>query len=225
MTKAVILQARTGSVRLPGKVLKPLFGSPLIERVVDALLVAETVDFVVGAISENSEPELERVLLAKGCYVFRGSEEDVLGRFVQALQINRVDLVIRATGDNPFVSPEHIDSIVKLHLAEQADLSHWLGLPLGCGVEVVNAKALLEADAEAVDPYEREHVTPFLYRHRERFKILEPVLTGYPDISLTVDSPADFKKAEQIMQGLYVGKPLQVDEICQFFDKSPELFG
>lgn len=224
MTKAVILQARTGSVRLPGKVLKPLVGSPLIERVVDALLAAKAVDFVVGAISANSDPELEKVLRAKGCRVFKGSEDDVLDRFAQAVQENNVDLVIRATGDNPFVSPVHIDSIVKLHLEEQADLSHWLGLPLGCGVEVVNSQALLIAAAEANDPYEREHVTPFLYRHRERFKILEPVLTGFPDICLTVDTKADFKLAERVMQELYQGKPLSVKGICKLYNEKPELF-
>ncbi len=226
MIKAVILQVRTGSVRLPGKVLKPLFGSSLlIELVVDALLSAQSVDFVVGAISENSDPELEKVLLAKGCSVFKGSEDDVLGRFSQAVQENSVDLVIRATGDNPFVSPEHLDSIVKLHIEEQADLSHWLGLPMGCGVEVVNAQALLTAATEAIDPYEREHVTPFLYRHRNRFKILEPVLTDYPDIRLTVDTPNDFKRAELIMQEIYSGKPLLVGDISKLYDKKPELFG
>lgn len=223
MKLPVILQSRMGSTRLPGKALRDFGGRPLTVRVLEALLAARHVSHVVVAVPANSEEALRPLAEALGCRLFVGSEEDVLGRFAGALEGEDAAHCIRATGDNPLVCPELLDRIVEHHLASGADLSHYLGIPLGTGVEVVRTAALLEAAREAADPYEREHVTPFLYRHRQRYRIEEPVLELRGELRLTVDTEEDFRRVAALWQALYRGHPLPLREILATLEQKPDL--
>lgn len=223
MKLPVILQSRMGSTRLPGKALRELGGRPLTVRVLEALLAARRVAHVVVAVPANSEAALRPLVEALGCRLFVGSEEDVLGRFAGALEGETAAHCIRATGDNPLVCPELLDGIVEHHLASGADLSHYIGNALGTGVEVVRTAALLEAAGEAVDPFEREHVTPFLYRHPERYRIEEPRLELGGELRLTVDTEEDFRRVEAIWRALYRGRPLPLREILATLEQKPDL--
>jgi spore coat polysaccharide biosynthesis protein SpsF len=128
--------------------------------------------------------------------VFRGDEQDVLGRFTGALkQAGEFHTVVRLTADNPAIDPAFIDAAVGHHLATSADYTHTTGLPLGTNIEVLSAKALLHAGQAATQPDEREHVTPYLRRHPELFRLETLALTVAPAVAalrLTVDYPSDY---------------------------------
>ena len=219
----VLLQARMGSTRLPGKILRDLCGRPLLVRVIEALQSAASVDGVILAVDTGSAEALLPLAEETGCRLFAGSEDDVLGRFAGALEGVAAEHCIRATGDNPLVCPELLDRIVEHHLDTDADLSHFLGNALGTGVEVIRVRSLMEAAAEAADPYEREHVTPFLYRHRDRFRIEEPELDMGGGLRLTVDTEDDFFLVERVFKRFYRGKPLPLREILRALNKNPDL--
>lgn len=226
MKVLAIIQARTGSTRLPGKVALPLAGRPLIQRVIEAVRAAELVTDVVLAVPEGDHDALAPQAEAAGCRIFAGPEEDVLGRFALASALVASDTIVRATGDNPFVCPEHIDSILRHHAQQGADLSHWLGIPLGSGVEVIRRTALLEAAASARLPCEREHVTPWIYANRDRFCVEEPDLALDPGIRLTVDTREDYARAVRLADFFHQRGmlPVRLGQIFALWETDPALF-
>jgi spore coat polysaccharide biosynthesis protein SpsF len=128
--------------------------------------------------------------------VFRGDEQDVLGRFAGALaHAGDFQMVVRLTADNPAIDPTFIDAAVAHHLATGADYTYTNGLPLGTNIEVISSTALLRAHREATAPDEREHVTPYLRRHPELFRLETLALAVPPTVAglrLTVDYPSDY---------------------------------
>lgn len=201
LKSAIFLQARLGSSRLNQKIIKNLAGKTLIEQVTDRLkLSLGIIDELVIVTSHNSYDTLNSIFsdddLVK---VIAGSEDNVLERFYNAnLQI-QANIIIRATADNPFVSLDHLFSIMEHHISKNADLSHYLGLPWGAGVEVITSDALYKAYHQANTNYQFEHVTPYLYEHPEQFHIEEPQLNDIfnrPDIRITIDEEEDFQLAE-----------------------------
>ncbi len=191
----VVLQARLGSTRLPCKALLPFGGGTLLESCLRRLSRVPA-DLRVLATEPGSAPELGPRAEALGWKVFVGSEEDVLARYCGAIREYRLSRVVRATGDNPFVSPEAAAALLADPRTAASDYAAHQGLPLGFGVEVVRASALLEAEAESSDPYEREHVCPFLYRRPERFRLYRPeapISLRAPDARVTVDTREDYE--------------------------------
>lgn len=168
----------------------------------------------------GSAEALSPLARREGFAVFVGSEEDVLERYCMAAREYRVDTVIRATGDNPLTSTALARSILTAHRETGADLSHYLGIPWGSGVEVIRSEALFVAEREATDPEEREHITTFLYRHPERFRIEEPAAPPelrLPEARVTVDTEADYALVTRIFEDLYAGEPVEVSEIAAWF--------
>jgi spore coat polysaccharide biosynthesis protein SpsF len=208
-----ILQARMSSSRLPGKVMRPLAGAPMIARQIERLRRAASLSRIVVATSdEASDQPLADYLQGAGVEVFRGSLTDVLGRFAACAE--RFDLrgpLVRLTADCPLADPELVDACVALHLSEGADFTsndQHRTFPRGLDVEVFNREGLDEAAGEARDPYDREHVTPFFYRNPERFRLAE-LTQARDDSSLrwTVDTPQDFAYVERVYAALYNAKP------------------
>lgn len=198
----VILQARLGSTRLPRKALLPFGDGTLLESCLRRLSRVPA-DLRVLATEPGSAPELGPRAEALGWKVFVGSEEDVLARYCGAIREYRISRVIRATGDNPFVSPEAAESLLSDPRTAVSDYAAYQGLPLGFGVEVVRASALLEAEAESSDLYEREHVCPFLYRRPGRFSIYRPEAPGSlraPEARVTVDTREDYEAARALAE-------------------------
>jgi len=224
MKVSVIVQARTGSTRLPGKVLLPLGGRPLLASVLEALLAAQTVAEVIVAVPERDLDALGPIVTAAGCAIVGGSEDDVLSRYEKAARTARCATIVRATADNPLVCPELLDEIVGRHFAEGADLSHYLGIPPGSGVEVVSAVALFAAAAEAVLPYEREHVTPFIYAHRERFIVREPDLGLDPGLRLTVDTQDDYARVAAILERMGTARPITLRRLLELYRQDAAVF-
>lgn len=206
MTTIAVVQARMGSSRLPGKVLKDVGGRPLLALML-ARLRPVAVDQIVVATSDHSRDDpVADLATSAGAAVVRGPELDVLARFARALDMHPADTVVRLTADCPFVDPGLVDEAVTVHRAAGADYtSNTLvrTFPDGLDVEVIDSRALCDAAEEAADPAEREHVTPFVQRRPERFRLRAfrgPELLG--DERWTVDTPADLERVRQILAAL-----------------------
>ncbi len=191
-----VVQARTGSTRLPGKVLLPLAGRPVLGWVVRAAQSAPGVDDVVVATSTASGDDAVAELAADlGVGVVRGSQDDVLSRFVLARETTGADAVVRLTADCPLLDPALIEQVVAAWRADPA-----LGyvattlvrtLPRGLDTELVSAAALATADARARD-HHRVHVTSWLYAEPWRCRSLGIVVQpDCHDLRVTLDTPAD----------------------------------
>jgi len=201
---AIVLQARLDSTRLPGKALLPLDGKPLLFRVMQALNNIPA-DLRILACSEDSFSSFSPLASEADFQIFSGPKEDVLERYCQTIKRFSIDRVIRATGDNPFVFADSAIAINAEALAINADYAGYFGLPYGAGVESVSASALLRAGKEAVSPFEREHVCPYLYNHGELFRLhrpLSPIRWQGSSIRLTVDTQEDYENAEKLYTAL-----------------------
>src|SRR5262245_59745058 len=173
MKVVAIVQARMGSTRLPGKVMKPIGGVPMIELLLSRLGRAQEVDEIVLATSDApGDQELARRVDALGIRCFRGSENDVLDRYYRAAVEAGADAVVRVTGDCPLVDPQLVDEIVRAFRTSAVDyVSNTMTptFPNGLDVEVFRMEALATAWREAQTSYDREHVTPYLHR-ADRFR-------------------------------------------------------
>jgi spore coat polysaccharide biosynthesis protein SpsF len=153
------------------------------------------------ACDEASAEAFAPLAARAGFVLFPGPKEDVLARFALAIRKHSLERVIRATADNPFVSPELASLVSDRAVETDVDFAALDLMPLGLGVEAARASALLAADEEAVDPYEREHVCPFLYRRPERFRLLRedaPPEYRYPAGRVTVDTAGDYERALEL---------------------------
>lgn len=218
MRTGIFIQVRLGSTRLPRKATLPLPGGNLIQHVMRSLAGVHA-DVRALLTEEASAEELLPFADAEGYAVFIGPELDVLARYCMACREYAVSRVVRATGDNPLTSASLATEILGVHTSRSADLSHYLGCPLGTGVEVVEAEALYAAEKDAMAPEEREHITTFLYRHPERFVILEPMAPAcarLADAHVSVDTRDDFDRVKAIFEALYVGRPLEANEVVDW---------
>lgn len=220
----IFVQVRLGSMRLPGKALLPLGGSTVIEQVMAALSAVPAAALALLT-DEDSAGALEQPARRHGYAVVVGPREDVLARYTSAVRRFNVDTVVRATGDSPLVSAPLAREILAIHEAAGADLSHFLGCPLGTGVEVIASRALEQAGTHASDPAEREHISTYLYRNRERFTILEPAVPAeieqlYANVS--VDTPEDYARLLAIYADLHHGAPLKVRDVVRWLREHPE---
>jgi spore coat polysaccharide biosynthesis protein SpsF len=219
---SIILQVRIASSRLPGKLMLPLCGISIFEHILMRLMGAKMSDSVVVATTVDTVPHIEPVLERYPAIIHIGSEEDVLLRFVEALRVHQVDTVIRATGDNPLVSVEYLDKAAALHGESGADLTVFPELPYGTGVEVVDGAVLEEIEARTRDPFEREHITQYLYRHESEYRILRgEVEEGLrrPELRLTVDTEEDYRSMCVIYEALYRGEPVGIREVLGYLDR------
>jgi len=219
-----ILQARMSSTRLPGKVLADLAGAPMILRQIERLRRSTRLERIVVATSDQaSDDPLAACLDAAGVAVFRGSLDDVLGRFIGAIAaLGPVRTVVRLTADCPLADPALVDQTLALHHSSGADYTSNTPVrrsyPKGLDVEVFEAAALRAAAAETADPYDHEHVTPFLYRHPERFRLagLEQA-ADEGEVRWTVDRPDDLDFVRAVYAGLYAANPAFTSEDVRAF--------
>ena len=208
-----ILQARMSSSRLPGKVLRPLLGQPMILRQVERLRRCRELDRIVVATSRDpSDDILAETLVQAGLETVRGPLDDVLGRFLLAAdQLELRGDIVRLTADCPLADPGVIDACVALRREggfDYASNGQVRTYPRGLDVEVFTAGALRRAGAEATSPYDREHVTPWIYGPGTPFRL--GALVRSPDLSVfrwTVDLPADFDFVERVYAALYPANP------------------
>jgi spore coat polysaccharide biosynthesis protein SpsF len=210
MKVVAIVQARIASTRLPGKVLRELEGRPMIEHVLERAGAIEGVDEVCLATTDSSvdDPLVDLVERAGRATVFRGSEDDVLSRYAAAARVTRADVVVRVTADCPLLSPDVSSTVVRALLDDPACdyASNTLKrtYPRGLDTEVFAVGALEDAHRNADDPWEREHVTPYLYLNPKRFKLRQVVdREDHSSHRWTVDTPEDFELVRRIYGELW----------------------
>lgn len=215
----IFIQVRLDSTRLARKALLPLPGGNLIRHAMRAMRLVPADEYALLT-DEASASALGPHAEDEGFRVFVGPPEDVLARYAMAARSLDVQRVVRATGDNPLVSPFLAREILGLHGRLSADLSHFLKIPWGSGIEVVESGALFTAERMAVAPDEREHMTTWIYRHPEGMRILEPEgPEGFTmaEARVTVDTPQDYEQVNRIFEDLYRGTPLETDRIIEWF--------
>ena len=202
-----IIQARTGSRRLPGKVLADLAGAPLLARMVERVRASRTLAAVVVATTDGAaDAPIRQLADALGIGCFAGSEDDVLGRYAGAATAHGADPIVRLTADCPLIDPALIDRCVETFRATPGCEHVSLGgaFPDGLDTEVVAAGALARAAAEARLPSEREHVTPYIWNHPERFHcITVPFPAALGGWRWTVDEPRDLAFVRAVYARLY----------------------
>ena len=225
-----ILQARLSSTRLPGKVLLPLAGAPMIVRQVERVRRAARIDRLVVATSDQPDDDrLAAVLGEAGVEVFRGPLNDVLARFIGALDAFPADHVVRLTGDCPLIDADLIDATVDLLFERGADYSQNRlvdrGFPKGQDVEAITASALRRAAAAAVSREEHEHVTWGVWNHPELYRVVRlepPVDEGH--VRWTVDRPDDYAFVTAVYEALYPENPaFSSDDVRAFVRGRPDL--
>ncbi len=210
-----ISQARMTSTRLPGKVLMPAAGRPLLAHHLERLSRTPGLDAVVLATTVNAtdDPVVE-CAQGLGVTVFRGDEQDVLGRFAGAAALAGADLVVRVTADCPLIDPALVGRLIAAF--QEGQPLDYLSIdstryPRGLDAEIFPRRLLDEAAANAADPAEREHVTPYLYRRPDRFRLGTALVPDAPvepaDQRWCVDEPADYELVRRLLETLVPSNP------------------
>jgi spore coat polysaccharide biosynthesis protein SpsF len=206
---AIILQARMGSARLPGKVMAPIAGRPLIAHCI-ARLTRSGLPVVVATTERREDDVLVDVAHDLGVPIVRGADQDVLARFVGAASRLALTHVVRATADNPVVDLDAPRRTLDLLCRAGAGYVEELGLPTGAAVEACTVDALRHAAAATADPYDREHVTPYLRRGLAGASVQAraPIALRRADLRFTVDSAADLVTVRALFDHLGDGATL-----------------
>lgn len=218
MKTLAIIQARTGSTRLPGKSMLDILGKPMLERVIDRVSKSKLIDEVMVATTLNKgDLEIVKICTLKNVRVFCGSQDDVLDRFYQVIKIIKPENVVRITADCPLIDYKIVDTVISHHLKSGADYTSNVlkeTFPDGEDVEVFKASALVEAAKEATLLSEREHVTLYIRNNSGKYK-LESVENNadLSDKRWTVDNLEDFKFVTKIYEQL-----MPKNEYCDMRD-------
>lgn len=227
-----IVQARMGSERLPGKVLADIQGKPMLIRVVDRAGSAKYLDdLLVATSTDPGDDAVEDQCIERRIRVFRGDPTDVLDRCYRAAKLAQADVIVRLTADCPLIDPELIDDAVRAFLTADPTVDFVANrlpdqrtYPVGTDVEVCSIEALYQAWNEADQPYQREHVMPYLYEEPGRFRTL--LLKHDVDLSwlrLAVDERADLDFIRQIYERL--GNSPSWREVVDLVDRERSLMG
>jgi spore coat polysaccharide biosynthesis protein SpsF len=235
MSTAVVVQARTGSSRLPGKVLLPLVGAPLLQRMLERVRAARApapFELVVATTTDTRDDPIVELCRRMDVRCFRGHPTDLLERHHGAARSVGADVVVKIPSDCPLIDPEAIRLVIEAWDTSGGRL-HYLGnlhppsWPDGNDVEVMSVDALSVALHEAAAPHEREHTTPFLWDRPERFRLGNVVWPGGRDLSMThrftVDYLADYLLVRAAYDALWSeARPLfSVDEILALLEAHP----
>lgn len=230
MKTVIIVQARMSSTRLPGKVLIPVLGRPLLDHQVARLRrVREADDVCVATTTAAIDDAIVALCDRLGISWYRGPESDVLSRYAGAAERFQADVVVRVTADCPLIDPEVVDRVVRFykdHAGEYDYVSNVLRrtYPRGMDTEVLSRAVLREADRMATSPEEREHVTLHLYSHPERYRLGN--VAHSEDLSRhrwTVDTPEDLELVRRIIEALSPTRPLySMQDVLGILAQYPE---
>lgn len=233
MKASAIVQARFGSTRLPGKIFKDICGKPVLWHVVNRLSHSKLLDKIIVATTILPEDDVVEKFCTENNILFsRGSSEDVLSRYYEAAKKFEAEIVIRITSDCPVIDPQILDTMIEEFTAasktkniDYMSNSIQRTFPRGLDVEIFTFDVLEKIFNEAVQTYEREHVTPYIYQHPEIFKIKN--FAGEKDYSFhrwTVDTPADYELIKKIYDELYDPEKIFLfSDILKLFEQQPDL--
>lgn len=233
---AIIIQARMGSTRLPGKIMKELAGRPMLWHVADRCRRSRMANLVIIATTIQTEDDaVEEFCRVYDFLCSRGSAEDVLARYYGVARAYGVKTIVRVTSDCPFIDPGIIDVSIGAFQKNKCDyISNVVPgertFPRGLDAEVFSFEALAKAHQSASEPYEREHVTPYIWENKRKEFLIGPTITAVPEYArnyrLTVDYPEDFVLIEKIYRDFYrPGGIVDVPKVLSFLDEHPEIAG
>ncbi|MEK7518890.1 MAG: glycosyltransferase family protein [Patescibacteria group bacterium] len=225
----IIVQARMGSTRLPGKSMKDLSGQPVLWHVLQRVQAAKRADDVIVATSTNAEDDvIEDACKTWRFKYFRGSSDNVLERFHGAALTFGTDVAVRITGDCPLIDPKIIDIVINgLDGNDYVSNVFDRDFPRGMDTEVFTFKVLDQAQREAITIFDREHVTPYIRSHEQLFKtanINMPMAYHFPKFRLVIDTPEDYTLLEAIYKEFYQpGKLIDVPTVLGWLNQHPEI--
>ena len=196
----IIIQARTGSTRLPGKILKVINDRTLLDHIIDRLKELEEKAVVVIATSTlPGDDAVEQFCKEKGVLCFRGSESNVLSRYYECAKEHGFSHIVRLTADNPFVDVTEVDRLIVYHKECGNEFTESFSqLPIGVGAEIFSFSALEEDMQKASMPHHFEHVDEYILENMDKFKtgtLQVPESKYMPEVRLTVDTQEDYEKA------------------------------
>lgn len=229
MKVVAIIQARMGSTRLPGKIMKEVMGKPLLEYQIERVKRAKTIDeIIIATTTKKADDQIAEFCEQLSIPCYRGSEEDVLARYYEAATKYKADIIVRITSDCPVIDPEVIDRVVDKYLNGGYDyVSNTIErtFPRGMDIEVFSYKSLEKAHKNAKKQSEREHVTPYLYLNDNNFKLGKFLgVNDYSKYRLTVDTIEDFQVIKIIIQELSEkNKLFGMKDIIYFLSSNPEI--
>lgn len=229
MRTHVLIQARQGSTRLPGKVMMELAGHPVLWHDLQRIRAAkEITDVIVATTVDPSDDPIISACNAWGAKVHRGSVEDVLDRFHGAAERYGSDVIVRVTSDCPLIDPDILDLTVRA-LKDNDYVTNVFdrNFPRGMDAEVFTRTALDRAHREATKPFDREHVTPYIREHAELFKTANvdmPDAYHFPEFRLTLDTPEDYVLFRRIYDEFYrEGSLIDVPTVLRWLAQHPEV--
>jgi spore coat polysaccharide biosynthesis protein SpsF len=234
MKVVAVIQARMGSSRLPGKVMRELGGKPVLAHVIERVRACNLIDeVVVATTTANADDVIAAESQRMGAKVFRGSENDVLQRYADAARQARADVVVRVTSDCPLIDPTVLSEMLSHFLSEAAEgrgpdyLSNTVDrtFPRGLDAEIFRFAALERASVEATEPHQREHVTPYIWEHPQRFAIEQyKGEDDHSDLRWTLDTEADWRFLTAVFALLRdSGSDVTTATVLQLLDRHPEL--
>lgn len=227
---AAIVQARMGSTRLPGKVIKEVKGRPLLSYLIERLRSCRGIEKIIIATSINKEDDVIALLAEReGIPVYRGSQDDVLDRYYQTAIKYQVDNIVRITADCPLIDPGVTEEVINYYLNNPGFDLVLTGptYPEGFDTSIFPFKTLKTAWNEANLKSDREHVTTFIWKNDKRFKIKTLSLEeDYSFLRLTVDEPVDFEVAKNVIEEMYdeKGSVFFFKDILCLYKKKPYIF-
>lgn len=233
MKVVALIQARMSSTRLPGKVLKLTAGRSVLDRMLERVKKAATIDeVVVATTTDPSDDAIVRACNKLGAAVYRGSLQDVLDRFYQAALIHHADVIVRLTGDCPLIDPLLIDEVVNALIEDGADFAcnrlpppFTRTYPIGLDVEACTFTALEQAWRNAKEKHEREHVLPYLYAVPGRFKVLQlHHETDLGHLRWTLDTPQDLVLLRRIYRHFHGQNDFSWLDVLKLQQEKPALF-
>ena len=225
------IQARMNSSRLPGKVMKMVVDKPLLQHQIERVKRSKLLDGIVIATSQAKDNDvIEKLGRKLNVDVFRGSEDDVLGRLVGAIKSFNIDVHVELHGDCPFTDPEIIDEFIRFFLEHEYDyISNDLKTtyPPGLEVAVYDAEKLVEAESQIGDALIREHGSLCIKNHPDKYKLYNinaPAKLHYPDVYIELDTEEDFMVTKTLYETFYPVDPEFTSlDIIRFMNDHPEL--
>ncbi|MBV1820136.1 cytidylyltransferase domain-containing protein [Clostridium cochlearium] len=227
-----IVQARVGSTRLPGKVLKKICGKTVLEHDIDRLRRIKNIDeIIIATTTLERDNAITKECEKLGVKCFRGSEEDVLSRYYCAAKENNADVVVRVTSDCPLIDPEVSENIIQFYLDNKDKYDYVSNTiertyPRGLDTEVFSFRVLEKAFKESKLQRDREHVTPYIWDNSNIFKLYcYKNNVDYSELRWTLDTKEDFKLINKIYKYMYTYKCncFCMKDILNLYDKYPML--
>ncbi len=221
-----------GSSRLPGKTMADLAGRPSLRHIIDRLKAVPSLEGIVVATTiDPRDAPIRGCAEEAGVPSYSGSTEDVLGRTLGAAESVGAATIVQVTADCPLVEPSLVEEALAVYREEQPDYVSTVldgeTFPIGLDVEVFSTALLKEIDAATSDPYDREHVSTFIYRQPDRYRLRKIEAEGArrrPDLRLTLDTEDDLEVIRTVYEALWPENPtFSIDDAIEFLDRHPEL--